>query len=891
MSFLLRSAVASLAMAVVPAHAAAQAAAAPVVAFDPASLQPYFEGGALAKASERLRSGDAVAAQALITEYVVAWRAERSAKRLDAKDDALDAKVRFLLGLTMLKAAEQLPIGPERTTTAQGAAQHFVALAKSYPLLGTYHALYSAQALLIAGKPQASLTQLAGVPSDSVLDCEARFLRGDALRNQAEQDKAKTASLKEQSVAAYRAYLAACGDHGRHKRAAQVQTASLLDGLGRSAEALQIWRRLYIEAPTEAVSAQAARRLEQPGTKQAPFSASELLERAQILFDEMRNPESEAAFLLVLEQPDLDDKQKCIARYHVAQSVFKQRQRPRAAPLFDLAVAACAPSAAKNDDLHMKSLYQGARCHASAGRLQKSADLFAQAEAEHSMHSYADDARLRQAEMYLDLAERVTRDGAKKTCDAAECPDYEAKCSALLAELPTRFPDGDRRAEALWRLAFRALRKKDLQTAKSWLTTALDKIPREVGWDQEGRTLYWLGRVAELSGDRSVALTRYQQTARTYPLSFYTLLSLNRLRVGFATEFSALLGELYGDPHDEPMQFAPRALYSLPGFLRGIELLRLGLGSEARREFASVGIVATERNSDKSKERSSDKSNERSSDRSNDAPERELLWLASVLYERAGDWYHSHWIPRHILTDWQSHYPVGKWRSQWLLAYPRGYAELLTSAAQQNGHPEALQFAIVREESAFDPLTESFANAIGLTQMIPPTAKRFSNGLPYDRAALRDPATNVAIGSRFLGFLWQTMNHHPSLTISSYNAGEGAVWRWLRQYADLQEIDLFVESIPYDETRGYTKRVLSSFLTYRWLQPLPSDASLSVRVPEIPFALPPPPASKTRPASAATPSVTPAPSAASTATASEKSSPASAAPPVSGDAKPAETPR
>lgn len=873
MPFFLRSAVVGSAMAVVLAVTAAQAASSPVVAFDPASLQPYFDGGALAKASDRLRSGDAAAARSLITDYVVAWRAERSAKRLDAKDDALDVKVRFLLGLTMLKAAEQLPLGPERVATAQGAAQHFVALGKSYPLLATYHALYAAQALHLAGKPQASLGQLAGVPSDSVLDCEARFLRGEALRSQAEQDKAKTDAQKDQSVAAYRAYLAACGEHGRHKRAAQLQTATLLDQLGRSAEALQIWRRLYIEAPTEGVSTQAARRLEQPGTKQAPFSASELLERAQVLFDEMRNPESEAAFLLVLEQPDLDDKQKCIARYHLAQSVFKQRQRPRAAPLFDQAVAVCAPSAAKNDDLHMKSLYQGARCHASAGRLQKAADLFAQAEAEHPTHSYADDSRLRQAEMYLDLAERLARDGAKKTCDAAECPDYEAKCTALLAELPTRFPDGDRRAEALWRLAFRALRKKDFSTAKTWLTTALEKIPREVGWDQEGRTLYWLGRVAELAGDRSVALERYQQTARTYPLSFYTLLSLNRLRVGFAAEFEALLRELYGDPHDEPMQFAPRALYSMPGFLRGIELLRLGLGSEARREFAAVGIVAPEHKGGAG------------SGSGKDPAESELLWLASVLYERAGDWYHSHFIPRHILTGWQSHYPVGKWRSQWLLAYPRGYAELLSSAAQQNGHPEALQFAIVREESAFDPLTESFANAIGLTQMIPPTAKRFSNGLPYDRPALRDPATNVAIGSRFLGFLWQTMNHHPSLTISSYNAGEGAVWRWLRQYADLQEIDLFVEAIPYDETRGYTKRVLSSFLTYRWLQPPAQDAaakdsSLSLRVPEIPFALPPPPASKARAAAAP----------ASAASSSEKVPAASVAPAPSGDAKPAETP-
>ena len=828
MKKLIGSVIASCAVAVVSLGAVARAQ---VVAFDPASLTPYFASGPLLKASERLRAGDATGARALFTDYLTAWRQEQTAGKKDARDDAMDVRVRYLLGLSLLRTAEQLPPGPERVATATGAAQHFLALSKSYPLLASYHALYGAQSLLLAGRPKDSLTQLAAVPTDSVLDCEARFLRGDALLRAAELEPKSQAALREQAVLAFRAYLSACSDDGARKLRAQVQTAQILDTLSRTAEALQIWRRLYIEAPTESAGVLAGKRLEQPGVKQPPFSASELLDRAQVLFDEMRNPESEAAFRLVLEQPELDDRQKCIARYHLAQSVFKQRQRPRAAPLFDDAVAACAPAGAKNDDLHMKSLYQGARCHASAGRLQKGADLFAEAEAAHPGHSYADDSRLRQAEMYLDLAEKLGRDGAKKTCDAEQCPDYEAKFESLLSDLPTRYPDGDRRAEALWRLALRALRKKDPSKAKTWLLGSLEKIPREVGWDQEGRTLYWLGRLAEQSDEKTAASDYYQKTARTYPLSFYALLALNRLRDGFATEFDALLRELYGEPDEvekaPPLTFLPRALYGMPGFLRGLELLRLGLGASARREFAAVGIVVP-------------KSKDALAGKEGDDAQTERLWLASVLYERAGDWHRSHFIPRHILTEWQKHYPKGPWRAYWLLGYPRGYAELLTAAAQQNGHPEALQFAIVREESAFDPLTESFANAIGLTQMIPPTAKRFSGGLPFDREALRDPATNVAIGSRFLGFLWQTMNHHPSLTISGYNAGEGSVFRWLRNYADLKEIDLFVEAIPYDETRGYTKRVLSSYLTYSWLAPLPAGTPLSQRVPVLPFLLPPP---------------------------------------------------
>ncbi|HMU39699.1 MAG TPA: transglycosylase SLT domain-containing protein [Pseudomonadota bacterium] len=825
------------------------------VEFDPAGLTPFFAQPPLGKAIERLRSGDAVAARDLVSEYVQTWRKEHNAQKKStsgkatdsAMDEALDVRVRFLLALSLLKTAQTMPAGPERFATAQASAVHFAALATSYPLLFDYHVLYRAEALLLADKPLESLVEVARIRPESVLDCEARFLKGRGFVARAVAEPAQARHLREQAVGALSAYLSACGDGGKHKLDAQVRLAEQFDALARPAEALQWWRRIYLESPTEAAGTLAAKRLEQPGVKQPPFSASELLGRAQVLFDNMRNAESEAAFRLVLEQPDLDGKQKCEAAYHLAQSVFKQRQRPRAAPLFDQAVVACAPGSAKNDDLHIKSLYQGARCHASAGRLQVAADLFAVAERAHPTHSFADDARLRQAEMYRDLADRLVKDGPQKTCEAEQCPDYESKVEVLLSDLPTTFPDGDRRAEALWRLALPALQKNDLQTAQKWLKEALVKIPREVGWDQEGRTLYWLGRVAELNGERAAALEHYQNTARTYPLSFYALLAFGRLREGFPAEFDALLRELWADSAVEkpafPVSFSKKPLYGMPGFLRGVELLRLGLGAEARREFAAVGLLVPLKKRDGASPKPDDAQTER-------------LWLSSVLYERAGDWHRSHFVPRHVLTDWQTHHPQGVFRPAWLLGYPRGYSELLTQAAQTNGVPSALQFAIVREESAFDPLTESFANAIGLTQMIPPTAKRFSAGLPFHREVLRDPAINVAIGSRFLGFLWQTMKQNPALSVSGYNAGEGAVFRWLRKYADTKEIDLFVETIPYDETRGYTKRVLSSYFVYRWLEPQPDGTPMSFRVPELMFRLPPPPPVKTKPT--ATPNPPPA---------------------------------
>src|SRR5204862_5748446 len=95
-----------------------------------------------------------------------------------------------------------------------------------------------------------------------------------------------------------------------------------------------------------------------------------------------------------------------------------------------------------------------------------------------------------------------------------------------------------------------------------------------------------------------------------------------------------------------------------------------------------------------------------------DAAAEELLWAAAVLYDRAGEWALSHFIPRHVLAAYAARWPVGDNRKRWLLSYPQGYRDLVVEHAGKNGQPAALQFAIIREESAFDPGDESFANAV-----------------------------------------------------------------------------------------------------------------------------------------------------------------------------------
>jgi soluble lytic murein transglycosylase len=99
-----------------------------------------------------------------------------------------------------------------------------------------------------------------------------------------------------------------------------------------------------------------------------------------------------------------------------------------------------------------------------------------------------------------------------------------------------------------------------------------------------------------------------------------------------------------------------------------------------------------------------------------------------------------------------------------------------------------------------------------------PTAKSMGRRLDIkvNKKALRKPETNIRLGAAYLAFLGEKFDDHVALMIAGYNAGEGAVARWLEDHPD-SELDEFVELIPYHQTRGYTKRVLATLATYKFL--------------------------------------------------------------------------
>jgi soluble lytic murein transglycosylase len=212
----------------------------------------------------------------------------------------------------------------------------------------------------------------------------------------------------------------------------------------------------------------------------------------------------------------------------------------------------------------------------------------------------------------------------------------------------------------------------------------------------------------------------------------------------------------------------------------------------------------------------------------------ELLWAAARLYARAGAEKLAYDLTRRRLGDWLLRWPAGDWVDAWQVAFPRPYQQFVEVSAKRAALAPSLVYAIMREESAFDPDAESIADAFGLMQLIVPTARSAARGtgLPHDRRALKRPSVNIELGCRTLARYSNAFADNPLLGIPAYNAGPNRVRDWLAK-RPTTDFDLWVELIPFLETRRYTKRVLASRGAYAFLyepESAPAALALPLRV-------------------------------------------------------------
>ncbi len=147
-----------------------------------------------------------------------------------------------------------------------------------------------------------------------------------------------------------------------------------------------------------------------------------------------------------------------------------------------------------------------------------------------------------------------------------------------------------------------------------------------------------------------------------------------------------------------------------------------------------------------------------------------------------------------------------------LSQYPYRFISEIKKASQETGVAKELLLAVVKQESRFSEAVISNAGAIGLMQLMYQTAQDFSS-TSLTHYQLVDPELNLLLGGRYLAHLLESWEENSFLTIASYNAGPRVVSRWIS--SDLySDPELWVETIPYPETRFYVKKVLGNFWSY-----------------------------------------------------------------------------
>ncbi|AGB70561.1 soluble lytic transglycosylase [Rhizobium tropici CIAT 899] len=154
------------------------------------------------------------------------------------------------------------------------------------------------------------------------------------------------------------------------------------------------------------------------------------------------------------------------------------------------------------------------------------------------------------------------------------------------------------------------------------------------------------------------------------------------------------------------------------------------------------------------------------------------------------------------------------------LAFPIG---VIPDNANISGSGKALAYAIARQESAFNPAAVSSANARGLLQLLPKTAKAVAgrHGITYSADKLtQDAGYNATLGAHYLGEQIDTFGGSYILTFIAYNAGPNKVPEWISRYGDprgksLDDVIDWIERIPFPETRNYVQRVMENYQVYK----------------------------------------------------------------------------
>lgn len=337
--------------------------------------------------------------------------------------------------------------------------------------------------------------------------------------------------------------------------------------------------------------------------------------------------------------------------------------------------------------------------------------------------------------------------------------DHRQRADQLLARVPAL-----NTTELVETQIREALRQLDWERAYTWL----EQLPPQAR--ESDRWRYWRARMIETldleeTGPRPDDL----YTAVAAERSFYGFLSADKLG------FDYRLLHQPAPVSDEQL----RATATLPVMQRARELLMVGETLNANREwYFSVRSLS-----------------------------REQILAAGKLAQSWG------WHRKGIQAM-----ANGRYWDDLQVRFPLAYREHVQRAAEATAIQPTLLFAIARQESAFMPDARSPAGALGLMQLMPATARQTARkaGVRYRQSDLLSPEKNIVLGSRYLSELLSEFEGNRILAAAAYNAGPYRVKQWLSEREQKLPYDVWIETIPFRETRGYVQKVLSYSVIYSY---------------------------------------------------------------------------
>jgi len=309
----------------------------------------------------------------------------------------------------------------------------------------------------------------------------------------------------------------------------------------------------------------------------------------------------------------------------------------------------------------------------------------------------------------------------------------------------------------LWRVRA-ALRLGDWEAAQRFIAGLTEEQQREPQWR------YWSARVLEAAGQKADAQRLYAALARSR--GYYGFLAADRLGEDYSMQHVAI------DANPEEVS----AMLARPGIQLAQELYAAGQTVDARRQWNWTIRHMSNRE----------------------------LQVAAVIARQWG------WHDRAILT-------VGRSRNldDIELRFPLLYRESIETNASRSGIDPSWVYGVVRQESAFMTDARSHAGALGLMQLMPTTGRLTGRRVgirAYSKNAILNVENNLRLGVAYLKEVLDRNRGHQALATASYNAGPHRVTNWMPEQP--LDADIWIETIPFNETREYVKNVLSYSAIY-----------------------------------------------------------------------------